>query len=113
MLRGLRRRPAILFVESLMEYRPETTESALFEEGAWMRCRNAELAIDAGSGQLAAEQVLVEVAFGIALGERQVVDHIDNGNQEARLRPWTTGNWWASATHRPGLQLSGNTTCCP
>ena len=46
--------------------------------------RRAELAVDAGRGQLA-EQVLVEVALGVALGERQLVDHVHRRDQQARL----------------------------
>ena len=43
--------------------------------------RGAELAVDAGGGELA-EQVLVEVALDVALGERQVVDHVDRRDQK-------------------------------
>jgi hypothetical protein len=35
--------------------------------------RRAELAVDAGGGELA-EQVFVEIALGVALIERQIVD---------------------------------------
>ena len=46
--------------------------------------RRAELAVDAGRGQLA-EQVLVEIALGVAFGERQLVDHVHGLDQKARL----------------------------
>ena len=46
--------------------------------------RGAELAVDAGGGELG-QQVLVEVALDVALGERQVVDHVDRRDQQRRL----------------------------
>jgi len=46
--------------------------------------RGAELAVDAGGGELG-EQVLVEVSLGVAFGERQLVDHVDRGDQERGL----------------------------
>jgi hypothetical protein len=42
-----------------------------------------ELAVDAGGGQLA-QQVLVEIALGVALGQRQDADLLDRRDQEAR-----------------------------
>jgi hypothetical protein len=44
----------------------------------------AELAVDAGGGELA-EQVLVEVTLGIALVKGQFVDHVHRRDQEARF----------------------------
>ena len=46
--------------------------------------RGAKLAVDARRRELA-EQVLVEVALGVALVERQGVDHVHRRDQEARL----------------------------
>ena len=46
--------------------------------------RGAELAVDARRGQLA-EQVFIQVALGVACGERQVVDHVDRLYQKAGL----------------------------
>ena len=46
--------------------------------------RRAELAVDAGRRQLA-QQVLIEIALGVALGQRQLVDHVDRLHQKARL----------------------------
>ena len=46
--------------------------------------RGAELTIDAGGGELR-EQVFVEVALDVALGERQGVDHVDRRDQQRGL----------------------------
>ena len=46
--------------------------------------RRAELAVDASRCQLA-EEVLVEIALGVALGEGQCVDHVDGRDQQRWL----------------------------
>ena len=46
--------------------------------------RRAELAVDAGGRQLA-EQVLVEVALGVALGDGECVNHVHGGHEQAWL----------------------------
>ena len=43
-----------------------------------------ELAADTRGRQLP-KQVLVEIALGVALGQRQLVDHVDRFDQKARL----------------------------
>ena len=47
--------------------------------------RRAELAVLAGSGDLA-EHVLVQVALGVALLHRHLVDHVDDLREQARRR---------------------------
>ncbi|MNC35503.1 hypothetical protein D3C75_839900 [compost metagenome] len=42
--------------------------------------RCAELAVDAGGGEFA-QQIFVDITFHVALGQRQVVDHLHGGRQ--------------------------------
>jgi len=42
--------------------------------------RCTELAVDTGGGELA-QQVFVDIAFYVALGQRQVVDHLQRGGE--------------------------------
>ena len=51
-----------------------------FHHGVDDVARGAELAVDAGGGEFA-EQVFVNVAFHVTLGERQVIDHFHGGDQ--------------------------------